>query len=189
MLGEGVDGSGIAMPRLFTGLELPERLAEELSVMRGGLAGARWIDAANYHITLRFLGDIDDHVADEVHDALGRIRRPGFKVTLTGLDAFGGAKPRAIIATAGISPGLVDLQAEQERLVRRLGLPAETRKFAPHVTLARLRQVSAVAVADYLSLRGWFATRSFEVDHFTLFSARDSVGGGPYVAEATYPLH
>lgn len=177
------------MPRLFTGLELPESLAVELSMMRGGLSGARWIDAENYHITLRFIGDIGASDAHEVHAVLERIRRPAFTVTLNGLGAFGGDRPRAIVATAKASPPLVELQAEQERLMRRLGIPAETRKFAPHVTLARLRQVSPLAVADYLSLRGWLASRAFEVRHFTLFSARDSVGGGPYVAEATYPLN
>jgi 2'-5' RNA ligase len=180
---------GDAMPRLFTGLELPEHLAVELAMMRGGLSGARWIDVENYHITLRFIGDIDESAAQEVHSALERIRRRPFTVTLNGLGAFGGDRPRAIVATAKPSPPLVELQAEQERLIRRLGLPAETRKFAPHVTLARLRQVSPMAVADYLSLRGWLASRAFEVDHFTLFSSRDSVGGGPYVAEALYPLH
>lgn len=177
------------MPRLFTGLELPEHLAVELSMMRGGLSGARWIDTENYHITLRFIGDIDPSTAHEVHAALDRIRRPAFRVTLDGLNAFGGDKPRAIVATAKPSSALVELQAEQERLMRRLGLAAETRKFAPHVTLARLRHVSSLAVADYLAVRGWLASRDFEVDHFTLFSSRSSVGGGPYVVEATYPLH
>lgn len=179
---------GDAMPRLFTGLELPQDLATELATMRGGLSGARWIDAGDYHITLRFIGDIDVAAAHDVHAALSRIQRPPFQVTLTGLDAFGGDRPRAVFAAAKLSPPLVELQGEQERLARRLGLPAETRKFMPHVTLARLRRVSPLAVADYLSLRGWLASRAFEVDHFTLFSARDSVGGGPYVAEAVYPL-
>ena len=82
----------------------------------------------------------------------------------------------------------MELQAEQERLFRRIGLPAETRKYTPHVTLARLRQTSPVAVADFMSLRGFLASRDFEVDRFALFSARDSVGGGPYLIEASYPL-
>lgn len=176
------------MPRLFTGLELPKPLATQLSMMRGGLSGARWIDVENYHITLRFVGDIDERAAHDVHAALERIDRPAFKVTLDGLYAFGGDRPRAIVATAKPTAPLVELQAEQERLIRRLGIPAETRKFAPHVTLARLRQASPRAVADYLSLRGWFSSLVFEADHFTLFSSRDSVGGGPYVAEAIYPL-
>jgi 2'-5' RNA ligase len=176
------------MPRLFTALALPQRIADELAGMRGGLYGARWIDAANYHITLRFIGDIDEATALDVHSVLDGIRRPAFTVTLDGLGAFGGSKPRAIVATAKAVQPLVELQAEQERLMRRVGLPIETRKFTPHVTLARLRQVSPVAVADYLSMRGWLASQSFEVDRFTLFSARDSVGGGPYLAEAEYPL-
>lgn len=176
------------MPRLFTGLELPVRLATDLSMMRGGLAGARWIDVENYHITLRFVGDIDQSAARDVTSALERINRPAFRVTLDGLHAFGGDRPRAIVATVRPTPPILELQAEQERLMRRLGIPAETRKFAPHVTLARLRQVSPMAVADYLSVRGWLSSPVFEVNHFTLFSSRDSVGGGPYVAEAIYPL-
>ncbi len=176
------------MPRLFTGLELPRPVAAELAAMRGAISGARWLDAADYHITLRFIGDVDEPTALDVHSALERIRRPAFTVTLDGLGAFGGAKPRAIVATAKAAPPLIELQAEQERLMRRVGLPLETRKYTPHVTLARLRQATPVAVANYLSMRGWLASRSFDVDHFTLFSARDSVGGGPYLAEATYPL-
>ena len=176
------------MPRLFTGLALPEAVGRELSMMRGGLPGARWIEAEDYHLTLRFIGDIDEATAHEVHDALDKIRRPSFKVALSGLDAFGGSKPRAIIATAKPVPPLIELQAEHERLIRRLGIPPETRKFAPHVTLARLRQTSPLAVAHYLSMRGWLASREFEVDAFVLFSSRDAVGGGPYVTEAVYPL-
>ena len=176
------------MPRLFTGLELPASLATELSLMRGGLCGARWIEAEDYHLTLRFIGDIDFATARDVHSVLESIRRRPIAVTLDGLNAFGGGKPRAIVATAKPTQALIELQAEQERLVRRVGVAAETRKFTPHITLARLRQGSPRAVADYLAMRGWLATRTFEVDHFTLFSARESVGGGPYVAEATYPL-
>ncbi len=176
------------MPRLFTGLELPDRLAAELDRIRGGLAGARWIDAANYHVTLRFIGDVDRVVANDVHDALSLVRRPAFAMTLAALDAFGGSKPRALVATARPAAPLVELQAEHERLMRRIGLPAETRKFVPHVTLARLKNTPSRAVADFLALRGWLAAREFHCDRFALFSSRDSVGGGPYVTEAIYPL-
>ena len=175
------------MPRLFTGLEIPSTLANELAMLRGGLSGARWIDVENYHLTLRFIGDIDDPIADAVDELLGQIRRKPFTVTLEGLDFFGGDKPRAIVAKVQASSPLVELQAEQERLVRRVGIPPEPRRFVPHVTLARLRQAPARAVADYLGTRG-FLTRRFDVERFVLFSSRDSVGGGPYVVEAAYPL-
>ena len=175
------------MPRLFTGLEIPPELAEELALMRGGLTGARWIDVADYHLTLRFIGDIDFETADAVHDVLSGIRRKPFTVTLEGLDYFGGDKPRAIVAKAQPSPALVELQAEQERLLRRAGVAPETRRFVPHVTLARMRNASQMAVAHYLGTRG-FLTRRFEAEGFVLYSSRDSVGGGPYVVEAAYPL-
>ncbi len=175
------------MPRLFTGLEIPSELAAELAMMRGGLSGARWIDVENYHLTLRFIGDIDDALALEVDAVLGQIRRKPFTVTLEGLDHFGGDKPRAIIAKAQASAALLELQAEQERLVRRIGLPPGPRRFTPHVTLARLRSPSVLAVADYLGTRG-FLSRRFQAGRFVLFSSRDSIGGGPYVVEAAYPL-
>ncbi len=176
------------MPRLFTGLEIPSDLALDLSMLRGGLSGARWIDAENYHLTLRFIGDIDDATACDVAAVLEQIRRAPFTVTLEGLGSFGGDRPRAIIARAKPSAPLVELQAEQERLMRRIGIPPEPRKFTPHVTLARLRDASAGAVAAYLTARGFFWSRRFEATRFVLFSSRASTGGGPYVIEAAYPL-
>lgn len=176
------------MPRLFTGLEIPSDLAMDLSMLRGGLVGARWIDAENYHLTLRFIGDIDEPTAQEVHAVLERIRLRPFTVTIEGLGSFGGTKPRALIAKATPAPALVELQAQQERLIRRTGVPPDGRKFIPHVTLARLRTVSCAAVAEYLSSRGGFFARHFEATRFVLFSSRASVGGGPYIVEAAYPL-
>jgi RNA 2',3'-cyclic 3'-phosphodiesterase len=176
------------MPRLFTGLEIPSDLALDLSTLRGGLSGARWMEPENYHLTLRFIGDIDAATARDISGALEQIRRPPFTVTLEGLGSFGGDRPRAIIVKAKPLGPLVELQAEQERLMRRIGIPPEPRKFTPHVTLARLRDASAEAVAAYLSARGFFLSRRFEATRFVLFSSRTSTGGGPYVVEAAYPL-
>lgn len=176
------------MPRIFTALEVPPDVAENLARLRGGVSGARWIDVENYHITLRFIGDVDDAFARDAANALAFIRRPGLEVTIDQLDSFGGGKPRAIVARARPTPALLELQAEQERLLRRLGAPPEARKFAPHVTLARLRGSNAASVAAYLGARGYFPPLKFTADRFVLYSSRDSVGGGPYVVEADYPL-
>ncbi len=177
------------MPRLFTGLEIPPDIGQELSSYRGGLPGARWVDPANYHITLRFIGDIDHGVARDIVTILGEGRpRPPLTVTLDGLASFGGSRPRAVFARAAPTADLCDLQGEQERLIRRVGLAPEKRKFTPHVTLARMRDASSVDVADYIATRGRFARLSFTAERFVLFSARESVGGGPYVVEAAYPL-
>jgi 2'-5' RNA ligase len=175
------------MPRLFTGLEIPAPLAAELASLRGGLSGARWLEPDLYHLTLRFIGDVDGATARDVADALDAIVRPGFGVTLDGVGAFGGDRPRAIVAHAQASAPLIELQAEHERALRRVGLAPESRKFTPHVTLARLRRASALAVADFLESRGGFH-RSFEAARFVLFSAREQTGGGPYLVEAAWPL-
>jgi 2'-5' RNA ligase len=176
------------MPRLFTGLEIPPEIAQTLSMLRGGLPGARWIDPQNYHVTLRFIGDVDDSDAREIASLLGRVRRGPFELRLDGLTSFGGKKPRAVVATVAPSPALMEAQAEQERLMQRIGLEPEGRKYTPHVTLARLRDSSSRDVAEYLSARGLFRTPAFRVSNFVLFSSRASVGGGPYVVEASYPF-
>ncbi|TAK46883.1 MAG: RNA 2',3'-cyclic phosphodiesterase [Xanthobacteraceae bacterium] len=177
------------MPRLFTGLEIPPEIGQVLSGLRGGLPGARWIDPANYHVTLRFIGDIDDHIAHEIASTLLRVRRRPFEVALQGLTSFGGRKPRAVVATVAPSRQILELQAELERLIQRVGLAPEGRKFTPHVTLARLREASNQDVADYLSVRGYFPAQVFTVARFVLFSSRASVGGGPYLVEDAYALN
>ena len=176
------------MPRLFTGLEIPKEVAQSLSLLRGGLPGARWIDPENYHITLRFIGDIDDRLAHEIASLLDGVRRRSFEVRLGNLMSFGGRKPRAIVVAVEPIQPLVELHFELERLMQRLGLEPEGRKFIPHVTLARLRDSSSRDVAEYLSTRGPVFGASFRVSRFVLFSSRSSVGGGPYVIEADYPL-
>ena len=176
------------MPRLFTALEIPRDAALSLSLLRGGLPGARWVDVENYHITLRFIGDVEGHVADEIANALDRVRRPSFSLALSGVGAFGSKKPHAIWAGVTASPDLNALQAEIERICQRIGIAADPRKFMPHVTLARLRNPNPLDVAQYLSARGNFSTMPFKVGRFVLMSSRDSVGGGPYMVEEVWPL-
>lgn len=177
------------MPRLFTALEIPRNAALSLSLLRGGLPGARWIDVENYHITLRFIGDIDGRTADEVVDRLDRINRPEFQLNLTGIGSFGSKKPHSLWAGVSPSPEMNALQGEIERICQRIGLPPDPRKFMPHVTLARLRNSRLDDVVHYLSGRGDFRTSAFTVGRFVLMSSKESVGGGPYIAEEIFPLY
>src|SRR2546425_9347085 len=131
------------MPRIFTGLEIPANIGAALSMLRGGLPGARWIDPENYHVTLRFIGDVDDVVAHEVASMLGKVRRTEFELRIAGVSSFGGRRPRAVVATLAPTPALMELRAEHERLMQRVGLEPEGRKYTPHVTLARLRESSS----------------------------------------------
>jgi 2'-5' RNA ligase len=176
------------MPRLFTALELPDALVGQLALVRGGIVGARWLEPDDYHITLRFIGDVDGSVARDIDETLGDIHRPKAPIRFEELSWFGGDKPRAIVAKVKAEPALMDLQAEQERRLRRIGIEPETRKYTPHVTLARLRGAGQAAIASYLATRGALVADSFTAERFVLYSARGGSGGGPYVVEAAYPL-
>jgi 2'-5' RNA ligase len=177
------------MPRLFTGLEIPQAIADRLAFLRGGLPGARWIEPSDYHITLRFIGDIDDRLADEIAHMLDQVRRRPLTLRLSGLDVFGRGAPKSVHASVEPSPELTELQAEHERMMRRLGLEPEARRFVPHVTLARFnKDVRAHDVGQWLVTRSPFSTQPFQVGRFVLFSSRASFGGGPYLVEEAYPL-
>ncbi|GBU19518.1 MULTISPECIES: RNA 2',3'-cyclic phosphodiesterase [Methylobacterium] len=177
------------MPRLFTALAVPEAIGQTLALHRGGLPGARWIEPGDYHVTLRFLGDVSLDLAEDLCAALAEARpRPPVEITLDGLASFGGDRPRAVFAAVAASPDLLDLQAEQERLARRAGAEPERRRFTPHVTLARLnRSARPEDVAMFLSGTALAPVR-FTAREVVLFSARASTGGGPYVAEAVFPF-
>ena len=177
------------MTRLFTALEVTESAAFELSLLKGGLPGARWIDPANYHVTLRFIGDIDSRSADEIAAALDRVFRPPFQLSIKGLHCFAsGRVPHSLVATIEPTDDLLDLQAEHERIVQRLGFKPEGRRYLPHVSLARLKGTTSTDVARWLSEHGAYRGPTFAADRFVLYSSRASVGGGPYIVEEAYPL-
>lgn len=177
------------MPRLFTGLEIPPDIGLALALKRGGLPGARWIDPENYHITLRFIGEVDRRTAEEAAGVLERfLRTAPIRVTLTHFGVFGGNKPRALYAGLAENGALGRLQAGQERALQQIGLPPDGRKFIPHVTLARLKGVSAGDAARFMAEAARFAPLGFTAGRFVLYSSRDSTGGGPYVIEQAYPL-
>ncbi len=176
------------MPRLFTALEIPSEIGLLLSGLRGGLRGARWIVPENYHVTLRFVGDVDDRTADEIVDRLSRIGRPPVPVTFDRVGSFGSKKPHSINVRVVADPNLIELQAENERIIQRIGLPPERRKFTPHVTIARCKKSTAADVAHWLACHGDFRAVSFTATHFVLFSSKASTGGGPYVVEDAFEL-
>jgi RNA 2',3'-cyclic 3'-phosphodiesterase len=176
------------MLRLFTGLEIPHGIASDLDMMKGGLFGARWIERDNYHLTLRFIGDVEEGVARDLAEGLDGVTVPNFVTRLKGLGAFGGAKPHALYVGMEASPELRRLQAAHERVCQQVGLVRETRKFTPHVTLARLRRADPGDVQHYIAAHNLYESRPFKVERFVLFSARPSRGGGPYAVEAEYPL-
>ena len=176
------------MPRLFTGLQIPPDIADDIAQFRGGLPGARWMEPSDYHITLRFIGDVGLGLARDIDLELAGIEHVPLEIEIAGLDVFGGRKPRAIVAKVRADKQLLALQDANEKVLRRAGCDAEKRKFLPHVTIARLRHIKPVAVADFLGARSIARNWRFDADEFVIFSSRDSTGGGPYQVEASYPL-
>ena len=176
------------MPRLFSAIEIPATIAQRLSMLRSGLTGARWIDPENYHLTLRFIGDVDGPTARGFAQALNEIEMPPFMLRLDGLGSFGGRKPRAVFAQLAPSELLEALRRAHDRAAREAGVPPEGRNYMPHVTLARLRGTRADDVARYLESQGFFQSEPFAIERFVLYSSRASVGGGPYVIEGEFPL-
>ncbi len=176
------------MPRLFTALELPERVRARLGLIRGPLAGARWVEPENFHITLRFAGDIDNRTADEFAGLLDDIAIEPFEIRISGLGAFGGRTPRVIWAGVEGGDQLDTLQRAHERAARSAGLEPDSQTYRPHVTLARLRGTRPDAVARFLGSRGALISEPFRIERFVLFSSRPGSGGGPYVAEQAFGL-
>src|ERR1700733_14707065 len=174
------------MPRLFTGLEIPASIAGQLARLRGGLPGGRFIEPSDYHITLRFIGDVGVPMANEIADMLRIVRRKSFSLKLSELRSFGRDTPHAVVAILATSPELAELQAENERIMQRLGFAPEGRKFTPHVTLARLKNTPTQNVGEWIVTRSPLSSAPFPVSRFVLYSSKDSIGGGPYLVEEAY---
>lgn len=178
------------MIRLFVGLELPPEARQRLALLAGaGIPGARWVPPANYHLTLRFIGEVPGHVAEEIDLALAGLRAPGFTLELAGLGTFAkGGRDTALWAGVSRNPALEHLAAKVETAMQRLGLAPERRRFAPHVTLARLDNAVPEKLAAFVQAHNLFRAAPFEVAHFTLFSSRLGKEAAVYTPEVEYPL-
>jgi 2'-5' RNA ligase len=177
------------MIRLFIGLDFPQNARDRLALLCSGLQGARWTPPENLHLTLRFIGEIDEPEAEILHSELGRVSAPGFTLTLSGLDIFAsGKKPRSLWTGALADPALTLLQGRVESACGRAGLAGDPRKFKPHVTLARLKDTPQAKLASYLAERGLFRLGPIAIKDFVLFESKLSSQGSSYTALARYPL-
>jgi 2'-5' RNA ligase len=156
--------------------------------MRASLSGAKWIEAENMHITLRFAGDIDGRTADEFVGFLADVRARPFMVTIREVGAFGGRDPRVLWAGVEAGEPLEALYRANDRAARAAGLEPEGRAFKAHATLARMRGARQQAVARFLAENGGLRTEPFLAERFVLLSARPGTGGPPYVVEAEFPF-
>lgn len=176
------------MPRLFVALEMPEEVAEALDRLCVGLPDTRWTDLDDFHLTIRFIGEVDHSTFYELGQLLAGVMLPPFELELAGLGQF---PPRGALRQlwAGIVPNadLERLRRRIEHCVREAGVAPERRKFQPHVTLARFRQPPPPArLATYLRTRSLFRLPPFPVSRFGLYSSHLRHDGAEHVLEAEY---
>ena len=179
-----------AVTRLFVAIDLPDDVKDLLEPLCRGVPGARWTRDRQFHLTLRFIGEVDGGGAQDIDASLAGVRAPGFSLSLGGVGHFGnGGNVRVIWAGVEKSPALRHLHDKIESAVVRAGLPPEGQKFNPHITLARPKSAPPTSkLQEYLAYNNLFKTPPFEVTHFTLFQSFTGGEGSIYQAEHSYEL-
>jgi len=178
------------MQRLFVALDIPPAENDSLSGLCQGVSGAKWAVNAPFHLTLRFIGDADEGLLQDILFALAEIDAPAFDLALKGVGYFPPRGPAKILwAGVDAAPGLVRLREQVTAALNALGLEPERRKFAPHITLARFkRSVPAAQVGDFIARHALFKSAAFAVTQFHLYSSLLRPEGALHRIEASYPL-
>jgi 2'-5' RNA ligase len=171
--------------RLFVGIDLPPPLKLQLSLLAAGLPGAKWVDPGNHHLTLRFIGEVDEGEAADIDTALAQIRAPRFDVTLASVGHFG---LRMLWVGVERNSALQHLHEKIESALGRLGYPPEERRYTPHVTLARLKGMNEGKLTGYLSEHALFRAAPFPVERFSLIASYLTKSGAIYEDQADYDL-
>jgi 2'-5' RNA ligase len=172
------------MLRLFVAIDLPPELKLSLSTLCGGLPGARWVDAGNYHVTLRFIGEVDEGLASDIDLVLARIKAPRFSLTLAGIGSFG---RRQLWVGVARDESLIHLRDKIESALVRLSLEPEGRRFTPHVSLARLKGADDRLEA-FLQAHALYRAAPFPISHFSLVASYLTRAGPVYEDQADYRL-
>ena len=173
--------------RLFVAIALPPEVNDELDLLETGMPGARWSPPERRHITLRFIGEVDGLVFQDVCQALERVDFEPFSLSLRGVGSFPprGA-PRSLWAGTSESEELHALHRRVDRVLVEAGLEPERRKYRPHVTLARLSATPSSHVAAFLAGHALYGCSPFEISSFQLYSSRLYSHGPEYALEMTY---
>lgn len=177
------------MIRLFVAVDLPETVRQQLAGLCFGLPGAHWVAAEQIHLTLRFVGEVDGAMFRDIREGLAGVRSDSFAMQVQGLGFFPPRQsPRVLWVGVAKNDALVLLRNRVEAVLVRCGLEPEGRKFAPHITLARLRDTPLSRLTNFLSGNALFATEPYTVEEFHLYSSLLTAKGAVHQLEASYPL-
>jgi len=177
------------MHRLFVALRPPNAIRGRLLGAMGGVPGARWQDDAQLHLTLRYIGEVEPHAAEDVALVLGSVRHAPVELRLDGCGVFDDSRGRPNAIWAGVSPRepLAALHRKVDAAIVRAGLVPERRAYLPHITLARMSG-SAGPVDRWLAEHAALASEPFAIDAMVLYESRLGHGGASYEPVARYPL-
>jgi len=176
--------------RLFVALDLPAPVKHAMAPLASGLGDVRWVPPEQQHLTLRFLGEIDERHLDEIAEALSLIPGAPFELRLKGIGHFPPRGPMKVL-WVGVErhPELSQLKKRIDRVLRQTGLPPDERKFQPHVTIGRLkRPPSSDRLATWLMRHSLFASEPFPVSGFQLYSSHLRPDGAVHAIESSYEL-
>ena len=176
------------MHRLFVAIRPPAEVRDRLIDAMDDSSELRWVGDDQLHLTLRFIGEVEGPLADDIALALGRVRADGFDLSLRGVGLFERRNGGALWAAVTPKEPVAALAAKVERACVAAGLEPERRVFHPHVSLARWNRRSAPAAQAFLERNRALAAPSFTVDRFILYESRLSRHGAHYEAVAEYPL-
>ena len=176
------------MHRLFVALRPPPALrAACLTTMEDGPPGWAWQDEDQLHLTLRYIGEVDRPVAEDVASVLGGVRAPTIDLALDGVGWFDQGSRGALFARCGSAQPLAGLHKKIDRALVRAGIEPERRAFLPHITLAR-RRSGAVDPAGWLERRAALTSSVERVSSMILYESHIGRHGSSYEAVASYPL-
>ena len=174
--------------RLFCAIALPEEARLRLLGLCRGLPGQRWVAPENFHITLRFFGDLDGTQARDLDDAFCRLQFNPFPVQLNGIGFFGKEnRPRMLWAGVEKTKEILELRRKIEYAAQSIGLRLDREKFSPHITLCRFKNGPGQAFGDYLLANNLFSHPPFTIESFGLYSSQLTPSGACYFLEADYP--
>jgi 2'-5' RNA ligase len=176
------------MHRLFVAIRPPEPVRDLLIDAMDDSADFRWQTDEQLHITLRFIGEVDRPLANDLADALSRLHAESFQLRISGVGRFEQRSGGALWAAVEPKQPVAALAANVERLCQENGLEPERRAFHPHITLARWKGRRTREVQDYLERTRGLSSDPFDVTEFVLFESRLSRHGAHYEPFATYPL-
>jgi 2'-5' RNA ligase len=176
------------MHRLFVAIRPPEDIRDLLVDAMDDGPELRWVEDANLHLTLRFIGEVERPLADDVAQALERVRFEAFALRLAGVGQFEQRNGGALWAAVEPRDPVAALAAKVERACQSAGIEPERRAFHPHVTIARWNRRSGAAVRAFLDRNRALRSDPFTVDSFSLIESRLSRHGAHYEEVASYPL-